>query len=136
MGIELTRSCLDAGLVTCNEAAAVKFYGEVLGLPPAGELAIDGIGIIKRFQVGESTLRIVVAESEPAMKASTDGFMSQTGLRYITLMIGNLDETVAAVKASGFRVPVDVMTLRPGTRVAQVEDADGNTIELMEVAPD
>jgi predicted enzyme related to lactoylglutathione lyase len=133
MGVKLTRQCLDAGLVTCNEAAAVRFYSDVLGLTQAGEVSIAGVGVIKRYQVGDSILRILVAAQEPPLKGSTDGFLSQTGLRYITLTIANLDDTIAAVKASEFKVSIDIMALRPGTRTAMVEDADGNTIELMEV---
>ncbi len=57
---------------------------------------------------------------------------SQTGIRYLTLTISNLDETVAAVAAAGYKVPVAIRDLRPGVRVAQVEDADGNAIELMQ----
>jgi hypothetical protein len=30
------------------------------------------------------------------------------------------------------KVPVAIRVLRPGVRVAQVEDADGNAIELMQ----
>jgi len=133
MGVILGRQCLDAGLVTCNEAAAIQFYGDVLGLPPAGEVSIPGVGVIKRYQVGDSILRVLVAEREPPLKGSCDGFLSQTGLRYITLTIANLDDIIAAVKASEFKVSIDIMELRPGTRTAMVEDADGNTIELMQV---
>jgi len=96
-------------------------------------LTLPGIGVIRRFQVGDSILRIVVAEKEPLFKASTEGFISQTGLRYLTLTITNLDDLIARAKKCGFEVPVDIMTLRPGTRVAQIQDPDGNTVELMQI---
>jgi predicted enzyme related to lactoylglutathione lyase len=133
MAIQLTQPQLDVGLVTVNESQAMLFYRDTLGLPQESDLSFPGVGVIKRFKVGNSLLRLVIAEDEPAFKGSTEGFLSQTGIRYLTLVIANLDEIVAAVKSAGFKVPVDIMTLRPGTRVAQVEDADGNAVELIQI---
>lgn len=133
MAIQLTKANLDVGLVTFNPDRALQFYRDVLGLPEDGEIQFPGIGVIKRFKVGDSVLRIVLADNEPPHKGSTEGFLSQTGIRYITLTISNLDEVVADIKAAGFKVPTDIRELRPGTRVAQVEDDDGNAVELMQV---
>ena len=133
MAIQLTEQHLDVGLVTFNETLAIEFYANFLGLTQDVDITIPSIGVIKRFKVGKSTLRIIVAENEPAHKGSSEGFMSQTGIRYLTLSIANLDETMAAAKAARYKVPLDIMVLRPGTRVAQVQDPDGNTVELMQV---
>lgn len=132
MALRLQKAVLDAGIVTTDLESAARFYGEVLGLPLAGEITIPGSGLIRRYAVGESTLRVFVPEVAPARKGSRDGFASQTGIRYLTLAIANLEETVAAVAAAGFKVAVPVRLLRPGVRVAQVEDADGNAVELMQ----
>ena len=132
MAVQLQKGALDAGIVTRDMAGAARFYGEVLGLPLAGELVLPGAGRVRRYAVGESTLRVFVPEQPPARDASREGFASRTGIRYLTLAIANLDETVAAVAAAGFRVTVPVKELRPGVRVAQVEDADGNAVELMQ----
>jgi catechol 2,3-dioxygenase-like lactoylglutathione lyase family enzyme len=134
MAVQLQKGALDAGIVTRDMAGAARFYGEVLGLPLAGELTLPGAGLVRRYAVGESTLRVFVPEQPPARDASREGFASRTGIRYLTLAIANLDETVAAVAAAGFRVTVPVKELRPGVRVAQVEDADGNAVELMQHA--
>jgi len=134
MAVQLQKGVLDAGIVTKDPARAARFYGEVLGLPLAGEIDVPGVGLIRRYAVGESTLRIFVPATPPASEGSRAGFASQTGIRYLTLAIANLDDTVAAVAAAGFRIAVPAKELRPGVRVAQVEDGDGNAIELMQHA--
>jgi predicted enzyme related to lactoylglutathione lyase len=133
MGIKLTRPALDAGIVTNDGDAALRFYRDLLGLPELGEISFPGLGVIRRLQVGESILRIVVLDRPASRLASTDGFASQTGLRYLTLSIANLHEVVAAAQEAGYPVPTPPRELRPGTWVAQIEDGLGTTIELMQV---
>src|SRR5512139_1445581 len=117
MAVQLQKQVLDAGIVTTDPAGAARFYGEVLGLPLAGEIAMPGVGLVRRYAVGESTLRIFVPETPPAHAGGGEGFASRTGIRYLTLSIANLEQTVAAVAAAGFRVAVPVKELRPGVRV-------------------
>jgi predicted enzyme related to lactoylglutathione lyase len=132
MSVQLQKPVLDAGIVTTDPATAARFYGEVLGLPLAGEITLPGIGLIRRYAVGDSTLRVFRPEVTPALEGSRDGFASQTGIRYLTLAIANLDEMIARIAAAGFKVVVPIRELRPGVRVAQVEDGDGNAVELMQ----
>lgn len=132
MAVKLQKAALDAGIVTVDGDRAAHFYGEVLGLAQAGEVQLPGIGRVRRYAVGDSTLRIFVPQTRPQREGCRDGMASQTGIRYLTLMISNLDEVVAAIAAAGYKVPVAIRVLRPGVRVAQVEDADGNAIELMQ----
>lgn len=132
MAVKLHKPVLDAGIVTVDGERAAHFYGEVLGLPLAGEVRLQDVGLIRRYAVGDSTLRVFVPQARPQREGSRDGMASQTGIRYLTLMISNLDETVASVAAAGYEVSIAIRVLRPGVRVAQVEDADGNTIELMQ----
>ena len=132
MACQLKKPVLDAGIVTKNPESAHRFYGELLGLPVDGELDIPNYGMVKRYSVGDCTLRVFVPKAEPVSEGSRGGFASQTGIRYLTLYIGNLDEVVADVEAAGFKVAVPIQKLRPGVRIAQVEDDDGNTVELMQ----
>ena len=132
MTLQLQKPVLDAGIVTRDIESASRFYADVLGLPLAGEIAMPGIGCIRRYAVGESTLRLFQPEQPPAAEGSRAGFASQTGIRYLTLAVGNLDEVIAAVRDAGYPVPVPPRELRPGVRVAQVEDGEGNTLELMQ----
>jgi lactoylglutathione lyase len=131
--VELTKPVLDAGLVTADGDAALRFYRDLLGLPEDGEVQFPGLGRVKRLKCGNSTLRILILEKAPAHSASTAGFASQTGLRYLTLTVAHLDAIVAEVQAAGYPVPVPPRELRPGVRVAQIEDGQGTAIELMQV---
>lgn len=132
MAVQLVKRWLDAGIVTKDPDTAHRFYAEVLGLPLQEEREIPGHGTVRRYAVGDSVLRVFVPSTEPATEGSRDGFASQTGIRYLTLYVSNLEQVVADVGAAGFKVAVAVRELRPGVRVAQVEDADGNAVELME----
>ena len=57
-------------------------------------------------------------------------------MRYWTISVSNLDELVAACEAAGYNVPVPPREVspesRPNTRIAFVEDPDGNRVELLE----
>jgi lactoylglutathione lyase len=133
MPAQLTKAALDVGLVTVNGELALRFYRDLLGFTEDGEVQFPGLGVVKRLRCGESIFRILVLEQAPAATASTDGFAAQTGLRYITLTVGNLQEIVDAVSAAGFPVPVPPRPLRPGVRVAQIEDGQGTAVELMQI---
>jgi catechol 2,3-dioxygenase-like lactoylglutathione lyase family enzyme len=130
----LQKASLDAGIVTRDIDAASRFYGGVLGLPLAGEIAIPGVGTIRRYAVGDSTLRLYRPEQLPAQADAGGDFAACTGIRYLTLYVANIEEVLSAVDAAGFRVSVPLRDLRPGVRVAQVLDADGNAVELMHQA--
>ena len=132
MPIKFQKMTLDVGLVTTDPEEAHRFYGEILGLPFEGELELPNIGLIRRYRVGENILRIFVPVSEPASRGSTEGFASQTGLRYLTLKVENLEEVVAEVAAAGYKIAVPVIDLRPGVKVSQIEDKEGNALELMQ----
>jgi len=131
VAIQLTRSAIDVGLVTRDGERLLAFYRDTLGLPLVGEVTIPGTGRIRRLQAGESILRIFEPETPPAVVAPGAGFASTSGYRYCTLSVANLDEVVADCRAAGHRISVEIRPLRPGVRVAMVEDPDGNTLELM-----
>lgn len=133
MAVRLTKAALDVGMVTADGEKALAFYRDLLGFSEDGEVPFLGLGVVKRLRCGESIFRILVLDAPPAGFASRDGFASQTGLRYLTLTIANLDEMVDAARAAGYPVPVPPRQLRPGVRVAQIEDGQGTAIELMQM---
>ncbi|MEZ5709818.1 MAG: VOC family protein [Blastomonas sp.] len=132
MTIELTTPAIDVGLITSNLAGQTRFYGEVLGLAASGSVEIPHVGTITRFAAGQSTLRLMVPEKAPASPARDGGFVGTVGIGYIALRIANLAEMVKRVEDAGFVIAIPIRTLRPGVEVALVEDADGNTVELMQ----
>jgi lactoylglutathione lyase len=132
MVANLAKQSLDVGLVTDDEARAVAFYHDLLGFRHEMDIPFPGVGVVKRFLCGDSVFRILVIEGEAKYRNSREGLISQTGLRYMTLTVSNLDELFAAIKAAGFPAISAPHLLRPGTRIAVVEDGQGVTIELME----
>ena len=134
MAAKLAKNCLDVGLVTADGDRALAFYRDLLGFAEDGEVPFPGIGLVRRLRCGDSVFRILVLEKPPAHLASTDGFAAQSGLRYLTLTVSNLEEVAAAAKAAGYNVPVPPRPLRPGVTVAQIEDGLGTAVELMQMA--
>ena len=129
MAVVLSKAALDAGILTNNGDKMLAFYRDVLGLPEEPAIPYPGMGTIHRFTIGNSVLRIVVADA--ALENVAGGtFTSRNGLRYLTISISNLDEVVADCKAFGSPIPVDIRDLRPGVRCAQVQDPDGNFVEF------
>lgn len=131
MHAELRVPALDLGVVTADAERLLAFYRDTLGLAPDGEIAFPGLGVLHRLRCGQSTVKVLALDRAPASSAARGGFSAATGFRYCTLHVANLDELVAACRERGHAVPVDVRPLRPGLRVAMVEDPDGNTIELV-----
>ena len=129
--MKLSRPALDLGIVTDDATRALAFWRDTLGLEPDGELPFPGIGVVHRLRCGESAVKVLALEEPAAARAPGGGFTAATGLRYCTLHVANLDAIVAACRTRGYAVPVAVRPLRAGLRVAMVEDADGNTVELI-----
>lgn len=123
---------IDVGLVANDRAAALAFWQELLGFPLLGEISFPGMTVI-RLGVGDAVFRVVVPDTPVTRTASTDGFASETGLRYVTLQVTNLVEIVEAAKAAGYPVPHAPREIRPGTWAAQIEDGAGATVELQQV---
>lgn len=132
MAAKLAQQHVEIGLVSNGIDTPIRFYRDLMGFQLAGSIDIPGMGRVTRFQAGDSVIRVLVPAEPAAEPASQGGFQGIVGIRYLALRIANLSELVDRIAAAGFAVPVPVRSLRPGVRVALVEDGDGNTIELME----
>ncbi|MCB2067139.1 MAG: VOC family protein [Erythrobacter sp.] len=133
MAARLARPYVEAGIVANDRAEALAFWHDLLGFPIEGEVSFPGLTVI-RLDLGGSTLRICVPDQPAGHVAPAGGFAEATGLRYLTLYVNNLDELVSAIEAAGYPVPFPPREIRPGHRVAQVQDGRGVTLELVETA--
>ncbi len=133
MGAELTQAHIDVGIVTNDRTGALAFWNGLFGFPIEGEVSFPGLTIV-RLKVGNAILRLCIPDAEVGRKAESGAFDAETGLRYLTLAIGNLDALVAAARAAGYPIPVEPREIRPGVRAAQIQDGQGVTVELMETA--
>ncbi len=93
-----------------------RFYGEVLGLEPAGADA---------FRLGESLISATPGAAPPR----ADRFAR--GLRYMTVQIFDCDAATAAAERLGADVGQPPSTLG-SVRFSFLRDPDGNWIELSE----
>jgi catechol 2,3-dioxygenase-like lactoylglutathione lyase family enzyme len=131
MTARLSKQAFDVGVVTSDVARALAFYRDTLGFAKDSEAQLPGVGRLYRLRVGESFLKLLVPEKPPAARAAGGGITGALGIRYVTFWLANLDETVEACRRFGAKIAVEPRPLRPGVRVALVEDPDGNTVELL-----
>lgn len=132
MGARMAKPALDVGLVTADAEKLLRFYEAVAGFERQPALTLPGIGTIHKLACGHSILRILVPPTppEPPESGGAASFSSRTGIRYLTLEVDDIEAAVEAVRAKGGSVALPPFELRPGRRVSQVADPDGNMIEL------
>jgi catechol 2,3-dioxygenase-like lactoylglutathione lyase family enzyme len=131
MTAKLAKPALDLGAVTSDIAAALAFYTGPLGFAKESEVVFPGVGVLHRLRVGESYFKLLAPENPPASRAPGGGITGGLGFRYVTFQLTNLDETVEACREAGAKIAVEPRSLRPGVRMAMVEDPDGNIVELL-----
>lgn len=132
MSIEIKKSAIDLGIVTTNGAPMLAFYRDTLGLPYLREMPMPGGGVMHQLACGDTAIKLVVLDSTPA-QAAPGGIQGATGLRYFTITVDNLGETLNACAERGYKVVVKDRELRPGVRIGIVADPDGNWVEFLAV---
>ena len=133
MGMNITKSAIDLGIVTTNGPAMLAFYQQVLGLKLQGEMPMPGgTGVMHRLLCGDSLIKLVVLPAVPAA-APPGGIQGASGYRYWTITVSNLAEMVKACADAGTKVVMGEREIRPGVRIAIVADPDGNWVEFLSV---
>jgi catechol 2,3-dioxygenase-like lactoylglutathione lyase family enzyme len=136
MGAEVAKEGIDLGIFVRDSEAALKFYRDTLGLEHVRDSPAGGGGTMHRLMCGDSMIKVIALDDVPEPANPPGGPSDATGMRYWTISVSNLDELVAACEAAGYNVPVPPREVspesRPNTRIAFVEDPDGNRVELLE----
>lgn len=132
MAAELVGDGFETGIVTRDGERLAGFYRDVLGFAELDPVVVPGHCTIRRLRCGATILRLVVPEVAPTHDHAGGVFMAATGFRYLLMQIADVRATVADVLAAGCAVPVPPFELRPGRVVSQVQDPDGNHIELVQ----
>ncbi len=133
MGSRISKPALDVGLVTANAQPLIDFYAGVAGFEVLEPLELPTIGTIHKLACGESILRVMVPVDLPKPDEGVSkgaAFSAIQGIRYLTIEVEDVDAATRAVEELGGTVTLAPFELRPGRRVAQVADPDGNMIEL------
>ena len=129
------RSLLWVGIVVGGGPRALAFYCDLLGLEHVADMPmpIGGGGTMHRVQCGDSLLQLVALDETPP-PATGGGIPGALGLRYLTLIVSNLDEVLALCVGADVTIVVPATDLRPGIRIGIVEDPDGNLVEFVETS--
>jgi catechol 2,3-dioxygenase-like lactoylglutathione lyase family enzyme len=132
MGLALTKDSIDLGIVVGDADAALAFYRDTLGFVDQGTMPMPGGGTMYRLLCGTSLIKIVALAQDPPAQAPPGGIGGATGYRYWTISVSNLDALADACAAAGYTVAVSPRDIRPGIRIAMIEDPDGNWVELLQ----
>ncbi|MDY7100040.1 MAG: VOC family protein [Actinomycetota bacterium] len=132
MGVALTKDSIDLGIVVTDSEAALGFYRDLLGLEHVADTPFPGGGTMHRLMCGTTLVKLVSLDKDLAANPP-GGPTGGSGLRYFTLSISNLEEVVEACKAAGVKVVWDQREIRPGVKIAMVEDPDGNWVEFLRI---
>jgi catechol 2,3-dioxygenase-like lactoylglutathione lyase family enzyme len=123
---------VEVGIVVRDAQAMAEFYEGVLGLEFVGDLDFAG-GTMRRFAHGDAVVKLVSTAEPPDLTNPPDGPAGNaSGLRYLTLRVDNVEETLQRCLGAGRRVPVSTFEFQPGVFVALVEDPEGNWVELVQ----
>ena len=132
MSVKLKSASLDLGIVTDNGDAMIHFYHSILGFPEIQEISMPDRGILKKYAVGESVIKLIILNESPDISANRVGVFGAVGYRHCAVHVTNLEEIIDACKLAGAKISADIHMLRPGCRLAIVEDPDGNSVEFFE----
>jgi catechol 2,3-dioxygenase-like lactoylglutathione lyase family enzyme len=134
MAIALTKDSIDLGIVIKDSEKSLAFYRDTLGFKHEGDMPIGGGTTMHRLLCGTSLIKLLAPGTPPAAEAAPGGIQGSTGYRYWTISVSNLDELAKACEERGYKVPVQPREIRPGVRIAMVEDPDGNWVEFLETS--
>ena len=124
------KDSLDLGVVVGDIEASLAFYRDTLGLTYVGSNAVP-FGTLHRLRYGSSDFKLI----DPAdpVPAGPVGLTSSLGFRYVTFVISNLDEVCDKLAAQGVTFEIEKREVRPGVRIAMVQDPDGNVVEFVQL---
>ena len=134
MGVQLAKPSIDLGIVITDSEQALAFYRDLLGFEHMGDtpMPIGGGGTMHRLMCGDSLIKLVKLDENPAAEAPRGGIGGATGYRYFTMQVTNLAAITQQCKDAGVRVLVDAAEIRPGLSITMVEDPDGNWVEFVD----
>ena len=132
MGVVLTKDSIDLGIVVKDAPAALRFYRDTLGFTDEGTMDMGRGTTMYRLRCGTSLIKLLAPGRPPRGEAPPGGLQGATGYRYWTISVSNLADVVRQCREASYQVPVDVTEIRPGVRIAMVEDPDGNWVEFLQ----
>jgi glyoxylase I family protein len=130
--IQIKKNSIDIGIVAKDIKAMLAFDGDVIGLELEAVLDMPGGGVMNRFKVGDSVIKVVELDPPALADAAPGGIRGASGYRYWTITVGNLEQCVQRAADSGSEIVVAAKVIRPGVTIAIFTDPDGNWVELLQ----
>ena len=129
MSMKPARDAIDVGILVSDIGRSLAFHQGVLGLEKVEEIDV-WFGRFRRLRFGDSFLKLVdpLKPAAPNLPRIED----QTGMRYLTFPVQDIDEICAACEAADVPFERSKFELRPGVVIAMVKDPDGTIIEFVE----
>lgn len=127
----LTNESIAIGIVTNAAEPMLQFYCELVGLSNDEQAELPG-GMSYRLSCGTSTVKLISLRKPLPARSPAGGIYACTGCRYWTIAVSSVREVLAACEAAGVTVAVPLTEYEPGTRMAIVEDPDGNWVEFVD----
>ena len=114
----------------------LAFYQQLLGLEVVRTFDVmETSGVRLHFlRIGDSHLKILEMRDPPAASNPPEGVHGATGFRYFTLWVESLDAVLERVEPAGGRLAAPVMEYGE-SRVALIEDPEGNWVEVVQGEP-
>jgi catechol 2,3-dioxygenase-like lactoylglutathione lyase family enzyme len=128
----MSKDSVDLGIVVRDGEAALKFYRDTLGLEHIADTPSGNGGTMHRLMCGSSLIKVIEYPEAPEARNPVGGITAASGYRYWTISVTNLDEMAKTCGDAGYNVAVAPREIRPGVRIAMIEDPDGNWVELLE----
>lgn len=126
MSVQLTGGGPEIGIVVRDLEPMLRFYRDFLGFEVYRDREFPGFHLVW-MRCGGGTIKLVQLDATPSNTASP-GVWEATGLRYVTLVVENLDEVADAVESAGGRVVY--RRSNPEVSNAMLQDPEGNHVEL------
>ena len=131
--LDAKKDSCDLGIVVSDSAAALKFYVETLGFEHTADIPfpLRTGSVMHRVQAGSVTIKLTKHAENPPAKNPPNGATGGVGIRYFTFWVQNLEAIVERCTAGGYNVAIPITEVRPGVRIAMIEDPDGNWVEFL-----
>jgi catechol 2,3-dioxygenase-like lactoylglutathione lyase family enzyme len=126
MTVQLSGGGPEIGIVVRDLEPMLHFYRDFLGFEVYKERDFPGFHLVW-MRCGGGAIKLVQLSPTPEATSPAEVW-GATGLRYITLVVDNIDEIADAVESAGARVAYR----RSNEEVtnAMLQDPEGNHVEL------
>ena len=123
------------GLVVKDIEESVKFYTEVMGLKEAFRM-IEPDGSVGAIYLYIAPSQFIEIFPRPETAQDPDVPPYKAGKAHICYEISDAEATIAAMRAKGAVIDIDLKKGKSKTNLFFTHDPDGNRIELMELTPE